>query len=204
MPKRIFADPSFWILLLVNIYCIYYFNEHPEGFSTIVWAYWIQSVMVGIFNFLDLLTLKNPDFGESKLADVKLKSGEKSPGCTAFFFLFHFEFFHVVYAVFLFTQFKDHIDFFFLLITWAAICFELTISFIRNKRLQKSQSINYGKLFFMPYLRIIPMHLTILAPTFLGWTPSTIFLILKMLADIGMYFIVRSMYSTTADRGLTS
>lgn len=202
MPKRILADPSFWILLLVNIYCIYYFKEHPEGFSTIVWAYWIQSVMVGIFNFLDLLTLKNPDFGEGKLAAVKFK-GEKSPGCTAFFFLFHFQFFHVVYAVFLFTQFKDHIDFVFLLITWAAICFELTMSFIRYKRLQKFRTINYGKLFFMPYLRIIPMHLTILAPTFLGWTPSTIFLVLKMLADIGMYLIVRSMYST-ADGKLTS
>ncbi len=76
---------------------------------------------------------------------------------------------------------------------------ELTISFIRNKRLQQSILINYGQLFFMPYLRIIPMHLMILAPAFLGWQASTVFLVLKMLADAGMYLLTVKLYSKTTN-----
>jgi len=123
-----------------------------------------------------------------------MKKGSSSTGCSAFFFLFHYQFFHVVYAIFLLTQFNGPIDFSFLMITWAVICLELIMSFIRNKQLQKTMSVNYGKLFMLPYLRIVPMHLTILAPAFLGWKPSTIFLVLKMIADLIMYLITRSLY----------
>jgi len=202
LPRRILSDPSFWILLLVNLYCIYYFIKHPEGFSTIIWAYWIQSVMVGLFNFVDLLTVRNPDMSNTSRISNLMKKGSNSTGCSAFFFLFHYQFFHLVYGIFLLTQFKGPIDFFFLLITWVIICFELTMTFIRNKQLQKTVSVNYGKLFMLPYLRIVPMHLTILAPAFLGWTPSTIFLVLKMIADLIMYVITRSLYgqATEVDR----
>ncbi len=200
MHKRIFVDPSFWILLLVNLYCIYYFQKNPEGFSTIIWAYWIQSVMVGLFNFLDLLTVKNADMSNSSKISNPMKKGSNSTGCSAFFFLFHYQFFHVVYAVFLLNQFRGPIDFSFLLITWAVICFELVMSFIRNKQLQKTISINYGKVFMLPYLRIVPMHLTILAPAFLGATPSTFFLVLKMVADLGMYLIARSLYGRPVEK----
>jgi hypothetical protein len=60
--------------------------------------------------------------------------------------------------------------------------------------LQKTMSINFGKLFLLPYLRIVPMHLTILAPALFGLKPSTIFLVLKMIADLVMYFVTRSLY----------
>jgi len=201
LPKKIFGDPSFWILLLVNLYCIYYFEKNPEGFSTIIWAYWIQSVMVGLFNFLDLLTVRNADMPNTSNMSNLMKKGSSSTGCSAFFFLFHYQFFHVVYAIFLLTQFKGPIDFFFLTITWAVICLELTMTFIRNKRLQKTMSVNYGKLFMLPYLRIVPMHITILAPAFLGWKPSAVFLVLKMIADVIMYLITRSLYGRSAEGG---
>ena len=119
------------------------------------------------------------------------------------FFLFHYQFFHVVYAIFILVKVGVKVDFQFILITIAAILLELTISFIRNKRLQQNIQVNYGQLFFMPYLRIVPMHLMILAPAFLGWQASTVFLVLKMLADVGMYLLTVKLYSKSTN-GLLS
>ena len=119
------------------------------------------------------------------------------------FFLFHYQFFHVVYAIFILVKVGVKVDFQFILITIAAILLELTISFIRNKRLQQNIQVNYGQLFFMPYLRIVPMHLMILAPAFLGWQASTVFLVLKMLADVGMYVLTVKLYSKSTN-GLLS
>lgn len=48
---------------------------------------------------------------------------------------------------------------------------------------------NIGALFFLPYLRIIPMHMMILLPAFFGWKPSLLFLGLKTGADLLSYFI---------------
>lgn len=194
MLRKALYDPSFWMLLLINIYCIYYFNSHTEGFSTIVWIYWIQSVLIGFFNFLDLLTVKNGDPGSMSINDKPFDNSASAKGCSSFFFLFHYQAFHIAYAVFILIQVKGVVDFNFLRISLAIIILELTINFIRAKRYQAQFSVNYGQLFFMPYLRIIPMHLMILAPAFLGFQASTVFLVLKMFADIGMYLLTQRLY----------
>lgn len=187
-------DPSFWILVSVNVFCIYYYQMHPEGFRTIVWIYWIQSVLIGLFNFLDLLTVKFPAPGSMTFNDKPINGSGAGKGCVSLFFLFHYQFFHLVYAIFIAVQVKGTIDLNFILLAIAAITLELTLGFIRNKQLQKKITINYGQLFMMPYLRIIPMHLMILAPAFLGIRNSMVFLVLKLLADAGMYLLTRKMY----------
>ena len=63
------------------------------------------------------------------------------------------------------------------------------MQFIQHKRFQKDHEVDISKMFFLPYLRIVPMHLMILGPAFLGWEPSTIFLVLKTVADLIMYLI---------------
>jgi len=131
--------------------------------------------------------------------DKPMGEGLQAKGCTSIFFLFHYQFFHLVYAIFILVKLGVKVDFSFILITIAAMLLELSVSFIRNKRLQQNIQINYGQLFFMPYLRIIPMHLMILGPAFLGWQASTIFLVLKMLADIGMYLLTVNLYSKTSN-----
>jgi hypothetical protein len=193
--RKALYDPAFWLLVALNIYCIWYLHLHPDGFASVVWIYWIQSVLIGVFNFLDLLTIQHPD-PESMMVNGKpIPNNLASKGCMAFFFLFHYQFFHLVYAIFIITGVKGKIDFRFLVISIAAILLELTIGFIRNKAVQKNQVVNYGKQFVIPYVRIIPMHLMILVPAFLGLSSVYIFLILKMLADLAMYLITQQLYS---------
>lgn len=180
--KRIFSNPSILFLILGNIYCIWYYEKYPEDFGTIVWIYWFQSVIIGFFNFLELLTTKNEN------SDIKMKNKKGTnftTGCAAWFFLFHFGVFHLVYSIFLLVQFDETlISRLVLIIGIATFFIESTIGFMRHKMIAKTEKVNIGLLFFLPYLRIIPMHLMILLPTFFGVTPSLLFLVLKMGADL--------------------
>jgi hypothetical protein len=54
--------------------------------------------------------------------------------------------------------------------------------------------VNQGFAFFLPYLRIIPMHIMIVGAAFLNLSDVTIFLVLKTLADVGMYLLTNSLY----------
>lgn len=192
--RKSLQEPSFWLLLLANLFCLYYYTRHPEGFKTIVWIYWLQSVFIGLFNFLDLLTVKNPETTSMTINGQPVNKSWKTKGCAAFFFLFHYQFFHLVYAIFLLTIIKGKLDILFLQLALLVIVFEGVLSFIRNKKMQQDNPVNFGRLFFLPYLRIIPMHLMILAPAFLGISNILVFLVLKTLADIGMHILTRKIY----------
>ena len=95
--KRILSNPSILFLIAGNLYCIWYYKKYPEDFATIVWIYWFQSIIIGFFNFLELLTAKNTI---GNITTVNKSPKELSKGCSAFFFLFHYGIFHLVYFIF--------------------------------------------------------------------------------------------------------
>ena len=157
----------------------------------------MQSIIIGLFNFLDLLTIRNYGAESFKLNDAPVT--EKNKGCTAWFFLVHYGFFHLGYCIFLLIDFGvTTVDKNVLMIGVAAFLFESLLGFIRQKQLEREVEFNIGSMFFMPYLRIIPMHLMILIPKFTGIKPSLIFLVLKMIADILSYMLYHTMSSKTS------
>jgi Family of unknown function (DUF6498) len=186
--QRIIKDPGFWFLLLMNGYLIYYYQQQPGQFNTIVWIYWMQSVLIGLFNFFDLMTVKNPD--ETSLSLNNRPVAKSSMGCAAWFFLLHYGFFHFVYAIFLLVGKHSGVNGKLLLISAGIFVAESTLQFIRKRNSLLTEKINVGKMFFTPYIRIVPMHLMILVPSFLGITGSVLFLVLKTVADAGMYLLV--------------
>jgi hypothetical protein len=192
--KRIFSDPAFLFLIAINGYCIWYYQQNPGEFNTIGFLYWGQSVLIGLFNFADILTIKNIVPGSMEWNDRPLQNNRKAKGCAAAFFAVHYGFFHLAYGMYLLFYTKLRIDFNFVLLGLAAFSFSLIIDFIRHKQWQADHPVNLGKMFFLPYLRIIPMHLMILGPAFLHWKASTIFLVLKTLADLIMYFITSPLH----------
>ncbi len=195
MLQRILKDPRAWFLLLINSYLIYYYLQNPAEFNTIVWIYWLQSILIGFFTFIELLKAENPDETSMKMNNQPVT--KKNMGCAAFFFLFHFGFFHLVYAIFLLTGFTAGANAKIVLITGGIFLVESTLDLIRRRSAkQEGEKENIGKMFFVPYLRIIPMHLMILLPGILGFGTSAIFLILKTLADIGMYIATSGVRSS--------
>lgn len=180
------------MLLASNIYCIWYFNSHSNGFVTVVWIYWLQSVIIGFFNFVDLLTIKNYDAGDTKINGQPLT--EKSRGCLPWFFAMHFGIFHLVYMIFIAVYLGINVDKRFFLIGVAAFLSESLAAFIRQKNAEQQIKFDIGSIFFLPYLRVIPMHLMIMSSVFLSVQPSVIFLVLKTIADILSYMWYQRMW----------
>ena len=191
-----YKDIGFWTLLLWNLFLVYYQFRHPEEFKTILWIYWAQSVLIGLFNFLDILTLQKVKPG-SWNEDGVVMSDARAKGCASFFFLFHYGFFHLVYSIFLFAFVKTggSFDFNFFIISILIFFMTLLIEFIRKKTKYAKVPGDVGRMFILPYLRIIPMHLTILLPAFLGVSAFTLFLVLKTLVDAVFYLITAKQYN---------
>jgi Family of unknown function (DUF6498) len=186
--KKIYTDSGFWILLGWNIFLVYYQYIHPEEFKTILWIYWAQSIIIGLFNFADILTLQKVEPGSWKEND-NIVSDARAKGCASFFFLFHYGFFHLAYVVFIFAFVKTEglFDFNFFILSVAAFLISQLIWFIKRKTTYAKVPGNIGKMFILPYLRVVPMHLTILLPAFTGVSAITIFLLLKTLVDVIFY-----------------
>jgi Family of unknown function (DUF6498) len=135
MLKRIFSGPSIYFLIGGNLYCIWYYQDHPGSFATIVWIYWFQSVIIGFFNFLDLLTVRNYDSGEVTLNGNAAGGGDK--GCTAWFFLLHFGGFHLAYGVLLLVKHNIlQVDQLVWMLGVAAFFMESIFNFMKQKQLE--------------------------------------------------------------------
>lgn len=182
--QKILRDPAMWSLISLNLFFIYEFKDDPGQYTSIIWLYWCQSVLIGIFNFLDMITLKDVDVSNMTFNN-KPATAKQAKGCLPFFFLFHYGIFHIVYFVFLLVDFKlSDTNFSYLKLALGGVLLQQIIHFTQSKIKYSQQPGNIGTMFFIPYLRIVPMHLTILLPKFLGWTPALTFLILKTVFDV--------------------
>ncbi|MFH1506696.1 MAG: DUF6498-containing protein [archaeon] len=209
--KQSWAESSLWSLLAANAITIVLAVVYEWSIWTVMMIYWWQSIIIGFFHFLRLLKLKNPYIGPGSKAykyqqgkgfvpvsDAKknsLVTGMKV--FTAVFFLMHYGGFHLGYLFFLtiFSYIKgggifsgDTVA-----IALAVAIFFINHLFSFRKNLErdakKTQSI--GKMMFLPYARIIPMHLTIIFAFFFldSIAGLVFFLVLKTIADVIMHRI---------------
>lgn len=190
--REIFKDQSFWSLLIINVAIIVYYLNYSTGFKTLVWIYWAQSVLIGFFTFLQLATIKTePDKNISPADDLKGR------GCLSGFFAVHYGFFHLGYFIFIFTitDMQETFDWRLFEFSVGAFALDQLWNFIRYKQWEQTHRPNGGVIFFLPYARIVPMHLTILLPKFIGFIPQMgLFLVLKMFADLIMHVVSEHVY----------
>jgi hypothetical protein len=192
MIRKLASNYSLLLLVGFNLYFIWYYNQHPDGFKTLLFIYWFQSVMIGFFTFLQLLT--TPAEQTTGLITDQNTGKPLAKGCSALFFAVHYGIFHLVYLVFLAVREGGRIDFLLLKISFFIILVAELMEFIRKRRAISVNKVNQGFAFFLPYLRIIPMHIMIVGAAFLNLSDVTIFLVLKTLADVGMYVLTNSLY----------
>ena len=191
------------VLLLSNLITIVLAVVFSWSLMIILWSYWLQSIIIGFFNFLKILTLK-----ESSSQGMTVNGKPASPSAfngikifIAFFFAFHYGGFHICYAFFLamFTVFSfvshsaSFSDIGFIFLSGIIFFFNHLYSFLhyRNKPVQRS----IGTLMFFPYARIFPMHLTIIFGGMFLFSKTgsvfvlVLFLVLKAIADLIMHSI---------------
>jgi len=234
--SRIFLDAllrdfSAQLLVASNVLTILLAVAFQWDAVVLLIGYWLQSVIIGAFNFFRILTIgsfvHNPfDKSTNKRQRITLQwSGNQfqvqpiapTPAqvnapprfnwialpIAAFlagFFAVHYGFFHIIYGFFLLSfmpngQFSSA-DIEAVLFIGGIFLVTHAVSFFMNLRSEiKNANRNIGLIFFEPYLRIIPMHLTIIFGGILLWAGLgnslvlLLFLVLKTGSDLAGHFM---------------
>lgn len=185
-------DPSLWLLIVANAVTIFFALKEGWSLATMMWIYWIQSVMIGIFHFIRIIQLET---FSTEGVSVNGKSVGALPwvkGFFATFFAMHYGIFHFVYLIFLivgvFTPvFGSGMP------EWKEVGFISLLFFVNHlfsfwfNQGRDSHEQNIGTVMMYPYARILPMHITIIIGGFVNALP--IFLILKAFADAVMHVL---------------
>lgn len=183
-------DPSALSLILSNLLTIVIALAQRWELSVIMWVYWAQSVIIGLANFIRILHLREFSTKGMLVSGKPVKATRKVKRNTAFFFLAHYGFFHLIYFLFLMgsARIPSHS------VGPILLCVALFLGnhlFSLRVNLQRdlSRKPNIGTVMFFPYARIIPLHLTIIFGSFLvtGVAGLIFFLVLKTIADLIMH-----------------
>ncbi len=181
-------------LVLTNVCAIALALIFQWPIGSLLWPYWAQSVIIGWFSRQRLLALGHYSTEGFTVNDQPVEPTYETQRSTANFFTLHYGFFHFIYAIFL-TQLASNLS----LIDWLgviaasiAFAFNHYASYRRNIEADAEGEPNIGTLMFLPYLRIIPMHLTIIIGGAVMQSHSSawavlLFGALKTLADVGMH-----------------
>ena len=197
-------------LLIANIITIILAILQDWDLATVLFSYWVQSIIIGIFAVISILTcdrkallddMNRPDPDVAKKAVWTGRGLELYLIIMAGFFCLHYGLFHWVYLSFIVDSGLFGPPDFASWGVWASCCLFLgnhaySWSYYRRSERQGVKYINGA--FFRPYNRIIPMHLTILFGSivililsFFGITTVlpvlVLFLLLKTSMDVKMH-----------------
>lgn len=194
--RRAFLDPSTLALLVSNVVVIAFAFDQQWSLITLLWIYWAQSVIIGVFNVFKILDLTLFSTNGFYVNEKPVAPTEETKRQTALFFAIHYGIFHLVYFIFLvvFTvvglwQVSPNstaaASVLFILTSIALFLANHLYSFLHNRDQERKRIHNIRSVMFSPYARIIPMQLTlILGVLLVDQVALILFLALKTVADV--------------------
>ena len=213
-----FKFPSAIILLIVNLIPILGILYLGWNSYDILLLYWLESIVIGIFNFFRILKAQGPSAVDNKdTAKIVMRNTSnqeivyttkinlntrQSPIFFAFFFFFHYGMFTFVHGAFLFsfignkTSFVLNGDYWGLVAFFIALMISHGFSYFYNYIGKKEyESCAPGVQMFSPYSRVMIMHFTVLVGAYFAnhYLPLyyfIIFILLKIFFDLGAHLKV--------------
>jgi Family of unknown function (DUF6498) len=162
----------------------------------LLWVYWGQSVVIGLLNVIRIMRLEQFSTEGFNINDRQPPANRATQVQTARFFAFHYGAFHFIYAGFLASRHPIAP------LEWpgiavAVVSFACAHSYsmvVNHGRDFRSRCPNIGALMFYPYLRILPMHLTIILGSAMPLAALPLFVGLKTAADCGMHLVEHKLF----------
>lgn len=194
--SRVMSDVSLQVLLFTNLFTIAIALLEGWGLPTLVWTYWFQSVIIGFFSVIRIINLKNFTTDGIKINNQAVSSAVGKYLAVGFFIL-HYGLFHLVYFGFLLAGFTNFVEsgspvaWNIVLLTVLMFFCNHLFSYVYNRETD-TRPVHVGTYMLLPYLRILPMHLTIIfTPMFSMFVgiPLILFLFLKTLADMATHVV---------------
>lgn len=164
------------------------------SFAALVWPYWLQSVAIGVGNVVRMSRVQRFSTEGVRMNDAPVPADARGRGCLAAFFCVHYGLFHLVYLGFLsgITDLAPGEGRWVAAgaVVMAAAQFATTR---RQLREDAATTPNLGTMMLLPYLRIAPMHLTILIglPLAAGSAGAAV-LLFGVLKTVGDHWSIRA------------
>lgn len=165
----------------------------------LLWPYWLQSVVIGWYARRRILALTRFSTEGFRIGGSEVEATEATKRSTANFFAIHYGFFHFGYLVFIavvgavgmFGRAPGLSDFGLIALLGVAFWWTHRDSHRRNLAADVAGEGNIGTLMFLPYLRVFPMHVTIILGGMLsgGSWALLLFTALKTVADVLMHVV---------------
>jgi hypothetical protein len=202
-------------ILFSNLLAIGFAVFDDAGLLMLLWPYWAQSVIIGFYAYRRIAKLQTFKTDGLKINGRSVDPTPETRSYTKNFFALHYGFFHVGYFIFLGAMTgritgeaaaafgpREGLTLG-VLSQWDFVVVGLlALSFAIAHRSSHQEHVeadlagepNIGALMFMPYLRIIPMHITIILGAVVGNGGGAIlFGGLKTVADVAMHKVEHHM-----------
>ncbi len=190
--RAVTADGSVWLLLVSNLLTLGVALWQGWSAGSLMIVYWAQSVIIGVANVCRILALERFSTENFTMNDRPVDPTPSTKRQVAAFFALHYGFFHFGYLVFILaeTRATDLFEPWFWACT-AVFAVNHVFSYRYNRDVDRQGRPNIGTLMFTPYVRIVPMHLTIICGGFLAHSTFVVLVFgaLKTVADVVMHHI---------------
>jgi hypothetical protein len=204
VPADFDLTPPVATLLAANLITIVLAVAGGWDLASVLFIYWAQSIIIGIFTIITLLTAGMAQPAPGQGGQTATSGGRSAPGVRLFlagFFALHYGAFHwAYYSIIVENGIFGPVEFGNTGV-WASCGLFFAnhlYSFLYHRGSAEQQAQDPMEIFLRPYNRIIPMHLTIifggiivLVLEFLGITTVmpvlVVFLAIKTYVDIGTH-----------------
>ena len=194
--KPFYASSSFWSLVTANLIVLTWAVLEKQSLGFMLWVYFCQNVILGIF-----WSIKVFDSPVDSLYTKKVKS--------VAVFLPHYLLMHFLYGLFMYTiSGKYLLSNYKNILAMSGIFFLAeTVSYFTERSPDRAKPLSLAQIQLFPYARVVPMHFIMGMGIPFGQTNRDTrliimsFLLLKTLADIGMYLVGQNLVLGNAVTG---
>jgi len=202
--KRVYSDTSVRGLIFCNLVMMIWAVAQKWPLANMIWVYWIQSVGIGFWAIINILALKEFTTKDFILGERVFPPNLFTKIFAVLFFSLIYGIFHSAYAGFL-VEITGAVYEIPIVFVGGIFFFNQFYSFVYKKeRYYKGKKPQIGDPMFFAFMRIIPIHITIMGAgilssvsklEFTGRISIALFLLLKTLVDAGMYKTLKKSYS---------